>query len=472
MPAASVVRCNRLGGIIIIVVVASAVFSSRPAAQQPGTYEAALSRTVHDTALANGLQVVVIENHAVPLVTVEIAVRTGAFTQDSGDQGVPHLYEHMLFKSYGGGSDQSWGGRMGELDATYNGETGQEVVRYFVTLPSASVEGGMRALAELVRDPSFTNDNLVEERRVVDDELARDLSDPVRLIYDQVGQRLWTTVWGRKDPGGDPKTLNAVTVKRLKTIFDRYYVPNNAMLVVSGDITPGRAFKLADERFSHWPRRTDPFVGVTPLVVPPLQLPAALIMQDHVTDALVVMEWQGPSTITSPEDTYAADVLSTILDASGSTFQRRLVDSGLFASCTIGYTTRSHVGEITLTAHASVDSLPHALVVLNAVLEDLDKPVAFSDDELADARQARRVAFARTLEYQTSVASEVAEFWGSADLGYFRSYTDRMLAVTRSDLQRYAQRYIIAKPMALGVLVPPGTGQQVRPVVLSFLSGQ
>jgi zinc protease len=277
---------------------------------------------------------------------------------------------------------------------------------------------------------------------------------------------------GRKDPGGDPTTLNAVTVKRLKTIFDRYYVPNNAMLVVSGDITPARAFKLADERFSHWPRRADPFAGVTPLVVPPLQLPAALIMQDHVTDALVVMEWQGPSTITSPEDTYAADVLSTILDASGSTFQRRLVDSGLFASCTVGYSTRSHVGPIILTAHASVDSLPHALAVLNAVLEELDHPAAFSDDELADARQARRVSFARTLEYQTSVANEVAEFWGSADLGYFRSYTDRMLAVTRSDLQRYALRYIIAKPMALGVLVPPGTGQQVRPLVLSFLSGQ
>jgi zinc protease len=244
------------------------------------------------------------------------------------------------------------------------------------------------------------------------------------------------------------------------------------MLVVSGDITPERAFKLADERFSHWPRRADPFAGVTPYVVPPLELPAALITQENVADVLVVAEWQGPSTLTAPEDTYAADVLSTIVNTSGSTFQRRLVDSGLFASCSIGYETRAHVGPIMLVAHASVDSLPHALAALADVLNGLDQPTAFSDDELMDAHQERRVSLARTLEYRAAVANEVAEFWGTANLGYFRSYTDRMLAVTRPDLQRYALRYVIGKPMALGLLVPPGMGERIRPMIVSFLGAQ
>jgi predicted Zn-dependent peptidase len=123
-------------------------------------------------------------------------------------------------------------------------------------------------------------------------------------------------------------------------------------------------------------------------------------------------------------------------------------------------------------AHASVDSLAHALSALAKVLRTLDQPTAFTDDEIADARQARRVAFARTMEYRTEVAHEVAELWGSADLGYFRSYTDHMLAVTRPDLQHYAQRYILGKPMALGLLVPPATGQQIRPLVINFLSAQ
>jgi zinc protease len=459
---------------LLLVAVAASWARAQGAVQPtsvPGAYEVALGRTVRDTTLANGLQVVAIENHAVTLVTVEIAVRTGAFTQQPGDQGVPHLYEHMLFKSYGGDT-KSWEQRMGELDATYNGETGDEVVRYHMTLSSDHVEAGMRALAELVRDPDFTTENLMEERRVVNDELARDNSDPVALMYQQVGRRLWTTVWGRKDPGGDVATLAAVNVKQLKTIFDRYYVPNNALLVVSGDITPSRAFKLADERFGHWQRRPDPFLGAPPYVVPPLQLPAALITQDNVSDVLVLAEWQGPSTIANTEDTYAADVLSTIWNAPGSTVQRRLVDSGLFAACVLSYDTRAHVGPVTLVAHASIDSLAHALAVLSDVLNTLDQPTAFTDDEIADARQARRVSFARTMEYRTDVAHEVAEFWGSADLGYFRSYTDRMIAVTRPDLERYARRYLIGKYMALGLLVPPGTGDRIKPLVVSFLSSQ
>src|SRR5476649_2760766 len=77
---------------------------------------AMLARVVHDTVLANGLQVIAIENHQAPLATVEIVVHTGAFTQQNGEEGVPHLYEHMLFKAYSGPRDYSWGRMMGDLD--------------------------------------------------------------------------------------------------------------------------------------------------------------------------------------------------------------------------------------------------------------------------------------------------------------------------------------------------------------------
>ena len=126
----------------------------------------------------------------------------------------------------------------------------------------------MRALAELVRDPNFTQDDLNEERRVVLDELDRDASDPIRGLYTRVGQRLWSTAWGRKDAGGDPAALATVTPKLLKQIFQQYYVPNNSVVIVSGDVMPERVFQLAGERFSHWKRQADPFAGWTPYAVP------------------------------------------------------------------------------------------------------------------------------------------------------------------------------------------------------------
>jgi zinc protease len=429
-----------------------------------------LARVVHDTTLENGLQVIVIENHATPLATVEIVFHTGAFTQEPGDQGVPHLYEHMLFKSYKGPGDRSWNATMREVEGAYNGETDDEAVRYHVTAPSEKVEGAMRALAELVRDPEFTQQDLDEERNVVFDELGRARSNILSGLYDQVNRRLWTTAWGRKDPAGDIKALAAVNPQQLDQIFHRYYVPNNAAVIVSGDVTPARAFKLAHERFDHWKRRPDPFAGWVPYDVPPLKHSTAIIIEDKIPDVVLLVEWQGPSVTTNPADTYAADMMASILNDPVSTFRQRLVETGLFASCSIGYLTRSHVGPIMLTAHTSLDGLIPALTALSYELQHLDAPDAFSDEELVDARRARRVELALELEHQASMAFEVADMWSSSGgLDYFRTYNDAMEAVTRADLQRFAKRYIVGAPMAVGALVPSPTGDSLRPMIAGFL---
>ena len=448
---------------------AASTLASSPAS---GAVAAMFARVIRDTTLENGLQVIAIENHQAPLTTVEVVVHTGAFTQEHGQEGVPHLYEHMLFKAYSGPHGNDWRAMMGDLDGGYNGETGDENVRYHVTVPSDKVEGGMRALAELVRDPNFTQDDLNEERRVVLDELDRDASDPIRGLYTRVNQRLWSTAWGRKDAGGDPAALATVTPKLLKQIFQQYYVPNNSVVIVSGDVAPERVFQLAGERFSHWKRQPDPFAGATPYLVPPMARSQAVIVQGEAADVILVVEWQGPSVTSDPEGTYAADMLSSISDQSGSTFHRRLIDSGLFASCNISYTTRAHVGPITLTAHTSVDSAKRALIVLGTMLQQLADSDAFTDDELINARQGKRVGLALELQEHESIADDVAEFWGSAGLPYYRTYADRMGVVTRAEMQNFALRYLTGTPMAVGLLVPPGTGDQLRPAVAAFLGLQ
>jgi zinc protease len=163
-------------------------------------------------------------------------------------------------------------------------------------------------------------------------------------------------------------------------------------------------------------------------------------------------------------------MMASILNDPVSTFRQRLVETGLFASCSIGYLTRSHVGPIMLTAHTSLDGLIPALTALSYELQHLDAPDAFSDEELVDARRARRVELALELEHQASMAFEVADMWSSSGgLDYFRTYHDAMEAVTRADLQRFAKRYIVGAPMAVGALVPSLTGDSLRPMIAGFL---
>src|SRR6185312_14028412 len=129
---------------------------------------ATLEKVIHKTVLPNGLEVIVIENHGVPLATVEIDVKNGAFTQTPEYEGLAHMYEHMFFKANASYPEpEQFVQRAAELGAVFNGSTREEVVNYYITLPSDSVAAGLGFLASAFRAPLFRSDELESERQVV-----------------------------------------------------------------------------------------------------------------------------------------------------------------------------------------------------------------------------------------------------------------------------------------------------------------
>jgi zinc protease len=224
--------------------------------------------TVRRTTLDNGLQVIVAENHSVPIVTVLIAVRNGAMTQDSGDEGMAHLYEHLLFRSYKGDPD-AFALEASDLDADWNGTTAEEVVTYYLAPPSKNAVKAIALLARLVQRPRFNARDLKDERPVVLNELQRDEADPERSLDRQASRMLWGASWSRKDIGGDSGSLKHIDILRLQQAYGEYYVPNNAALVVTGDIATTDVFAAAQEQFGPWTRAPDPFARrPIPTVVP------------------------------------------------------------------------------------------------------------------------------------------------------------------------------------------------------------
>src|SRR5665213_4234367 len=116
---------------------------------------AELERQIHRTTLPNGLDVIVVENHGVPLVTIEADVKNGSFTQGPEFEGLSHLYEHMFFKAnklYSNPDD--FIARAAELGAEFNGTTSEERVNYYLTVPADSAEGGLKFLAAALMTPS------------------------------------------------------------------------------------------------------------------------------------------------------------------------------------------------------------------------------------------------------------------------------------------------------------------------------
>ena len=129
---------------------------------------------LHTHTLKNGLEVVVVENPAVPIVTIEIAARNGSMNEPLALNGLSHLYEHMFFKANSAiPNQQAYARRLRQLGAVWNGTTSTERVNYFFTLGSQHLEAGVKFMADAIRTPVFDSVEFKKERQVVLGEFDR-----------------------------------------------------------------------------------------------------------------------------------------------------------------------------------------------------------------------------------------------------------------------------------------------------------
>jgi zinc protease len=415
---------------------------------------AELERHIQRTTLPNGLDVIVVPNRGVPLVTIEADVKNGSFTQGPEYEGLSHLYEHMFFKANAAyPNPDEFVSRSSELGAEFNGTTSEERVNYFLTLPADSIEGGMRFLQAALVTPLFREDELKRERQVVIGEYDRNESNPLFAFSQAMGKALWTTAWSRKNPLGERAIIESTTPDKMRVIQRRYYVPNNTALIISGDVVPERAFSLARAIFGSWQRAADPFTNDSIPPIPPLSHDTAVVAEQPIGSVIVMLQWQGPSARGDPAATYAADVFSDVLNQPGSRFQRRLVDSGLFESITVNYYTLNQVGPITVEGETSSEHLRDAIAALREEIQKLSSPTYFTASELSAVKQHRIVGTELSLERASGFAHQLGFWWAVTGLDYFFGYVDTMARQTPADLTNYASKYIVGHPHVIGVLL-------------------
>jgi zinc protease len=419
---------------------------------------AELERRIRRDTLANGLEVIVVENHGVPLATLEVDARNGSFTQSPTYEGLSHLYEHMFFKSNARYPlPEQFVARASELGAVFNGTTTEERVNYYLTVPSDSTMPGLDFLAAALRTPLFRSDELESERAVVIGEYDRAESNPFYALTTATGKALWGTSWSRKNPLGERAVILSTTPEQMRTIQHKYYVPNNIALIVAGDVVADSIFAAAHRLFDDWPRAADPFVTDPIPPVPPLTRNIAVIVEQPVNTVLVIRQWQGPGAHADPAATYAADVFSDVLNQPGSRFQRKLVDSGLWQSLLVNYYTLNNVGPITISGEVAPDKLRDAIAALDQELAAVVAPGYITTDAVDGVKQQRIVQTMESLERASGFAHQLGFWWAVTGMEYFFSYNDTMAKQTPADLRSYASRYILGKPHVTGILLSPET---------------
>jgi zinc protease len=417
---------------------------------------AELDKIIQRKVLANGLEVIVVENHGVPLATIEIDVKNGSFTQAPEYEGLAHMYEHMFFRANSTYPEpnQFWD-RASDLGAVFNGTTAEERVNYYMTVPAEKLTDGIHLLATALREPLFRKDELERERQVVIGEYDRNESSPFFALSRDMDAKLYPGNFSRKDIIGDRQIILTTTPEKMRTIQKKYYVPNNSALIVAGDVNPATVFSLVEKELGQWSRGADPFTADPIPTIPSLQKSEGVLVEAPVGAVTVQVQWQGPSVGQDPKSTYAADVFSDVLNDPGSKFQQRLVDNGLWQGVGVNYYTLNHTGPITISGQTSAPQLREALAALYGEIAKFDTPGYFTSDELEAVKAHRAVTSAFDRERASGFAHTLGFWWSVASLEYYMGYVDYMAQQSLDDLRAYARKYIVDKPHIAGVLIAP-----------------
>ena len=274
------------------------------------------------STLANGLRVIVHTDNSTPFVAVNVCYNVGAKHEDPHRTGFAHLFEHLTF----GGSQHvpDFDTPIQNAGGTNNAFTTNDITNYYITIPANNIETALWLESDRMLGPKFTKKGLEVQRNVVIEEFRqRNLNKPygdtwhlLRDLSYKVHPYRWPTI------GLIPEHIERATLEEVKDFFFHHYAPNNAVLVITGNIQSDHAFRLAEKWFNDIPERE-----ITNNIILPEPLQTAdreiTVYREVPVDTFYVA-WHMSSRL--DQDFYAADLLSDILSGGNSSrVEERLV---------------------------------------------------------------------------------------------------------------------------------------------------
>ncbi len=413
--------------------------------------------------LSNGLEVLVLEDHTIPFSTIEIACKNGSFTEDNEYNGLSHLYEHMFFKSNKEYKTQDdFLKAVDKLGINYNGQTLEENVTYYFTLPKENTVKGMEFMNTAIRYPRFKKADMQKENPIVDAEFQRHESSPYFVLIDTINHLLWGNNYSRKNIGGNHEVILSATPEKMETIKNKFYYPNNCLLIIAGDVDHNEIFPYAEKIFGSWtsssfdPAKEYPIPEIEPLKQNNLVVIASQLAQSP----LLILRWQGPDTRNDLQATYTADVFSFILNQRMSKLTQALQETGLANNIQINYYSQKYVGPITFSVTPNPSKIKECYQAMQQEIEQWDDDSYITDKQI---ERAKKILYITQVEEREEVERYVhllSFWWACASMEYYTFYRDNLNKVTRQDIKDYVRKYIKGKPFCAGLIVPQGANVQ------------
>lgn len=411
----------------------------------------------------NGLQVLLMQQRAVPVVTLMVTYHVGSRHESTGLTGATHFLEHLMFKGterYNKQAGTSAFNVLQRVGAQVNASTWFDRTNYFELLPAEHLALAIDIEADRMRGARITEDDLESERTVILNEFERSENRPIRKLYHEVWSAAYTAHPYHHPTLGWRSDIEYATSQGLRHFYDTYYWPNNATLSITGDFERTEALELIHAHFGVIPRSPHAIPEVR--VKEPEQRGERRI---HIKRAgelgALMLAYKAPEGL--HPDTDALDVLSVLL-ASGknSRFYRRLTDEGLTTSTYASVSRLRDPGLFTMYGFLS-PGISHQAVEdeIRTVVDEIQRE-GVTVPEVNRAKNMLRAheAFGRDGSY--AIASQLNEAIASGDWRLYPRYMERIENVTAADVQRVARAYLNEDQLTAGWYLPLSSPQEVE----------
>lgn len=219
---------------------------------------AASTADVTRATLDNGLRVVIVRDALAPVVTTELNYLVGSDEVPAAFPGTAHAMEHMMFRGSPGLSKDQLAAIAANMGGAFNADTTQGVTQYYFVTPSQDLDVALHVESLRMRGVDVTEAGWAKERGAIEQEVSRDLSNPSYKAYEQLQAQLFAGTPYQHSPLGTRASFDKTTAKMLKQFHDTWYAPNNAILVIAGDVDPATTLAKVKKEFDDIPRSTLP----------------------------------------------------------------------------------------------------------------------------------------------------------------------------------------------------------------------
>jgi zinc protease len=444
-------RFARIGSALAIVLVLIA-----PAAAEAPRDPA----EVENFLLDNGMEVVVIPDHRAPIVTHMVWYKIGSADEPPGKSGIAHFFEHLMFKGTKAHKVGEFGAKIAEIGGSENAFTSYDYTAYFQTVTPDALETMMAFEADRMRGLILTDGVIGPERDVIlEERRSRIENSPDALLSEEVDATLYQNHPYRVPVIGWMHEMEQLNRTDAVAFYDRYYAPNNAVLVVAGDTDAETVRKLAEKTYGKVPRGPDLPPRARPQEPEQNTKRTVTLTDERVSVPSFQKSWVVPSyNHSEPGEAEALDLLSEILGGGTRSriYQQLVVKQGIASTAGASYQGTSFD-----PSSFTIYGAPRGETGLASVEEAIDTEIrslikdGVTETELEKAKNR----FVRSMIFARDSQSGMANIYGSTlatggTVEDIQKWPDRIRAVTAKQVQDVAAKYLNPDHSVAGYLLP------------------